>query len=132
MMRLRKRARRRAGEPSAHEKVERMRQMRGMRGDLEDLMVEIDQLARRFGAQLDAKGLQLERLIEEADRRIARLEALGRAPDGPVEEQPTPEDPLARSVYDLADKGADATKIAHELNEHVGKVELILALRNAG
>lgn len=40
-------------------------------------------------------------------------------------------DALARSVYALADDGHDSLEIAHRLREHVGKVELILALRSA-
>lgn len=39
------------------------------------------------------------------------------------------EDPVARSIYRLADQGASAMDIARKLNEHLGKVELILALR---
>ena len=41
----------------------------------------------------------------------------------------TSNDPLAASVYELADAGVDPIAIARQLNEHVGKVELILALR---
>ena len=40
-----------------------------------------------------------------------------------------PEDDLTRNVYRLADAGHDPVAIAQQLNEHVGKVELILALR---
>jgi uncharacterized membrane-anchored protein YhcB (DUF1043 family) len=38
-------------------------------------------------------------------------------------------DPLTRQVYALADAGRPALSIARDLNEQVGKVELILALR---
>jgi hypothetical protein len=41
-------------------------------------------------------------------------------------------DPLTRSVYELADDGHDALGIAQALDEQIGKVELILALRGAG
>ena len=40
-----------------------------------------------------------------------------------------PVDPLAKSVYSFADQGLDPAAIAAKLNEHVGKIELILALR---
>ena len=40
-----------------NEQLDRNRQLRGIRGDLEDLMVEIEQLAKRFGTQLDAKSI---------------------------------------------------------------------------
>ncbi len=39
------------------------------------------------------------------------------------------DDPVARSIYRLADQGASAMDISRKLNEHLGKVELILALR---
>ncbi|MCC7409546.1 MAG: hypothetical protein IT442_15890, partial [Phycisphaeraceae bacterium] len=38
---------------------------------------------------------------------------------------------LSRSVYQLADQNLSAEQIARQLGEHVGKVELILALRDA-
>lgn len=125
------------------EKIERTRQLHGMRGDLEDLMAQIEELAKRFDAQLEAQTLELERLIEEADRRIAPLSRMVKTPGAGSEpgltRQPDPQhdprvgadDPLAKSVYELADKGIDATDIASQLNEHIGKVELILALRSA-
>lgn len=142
LMRLRKRRQRQGLEPTAQEKVERMRQLRGMRGDLEDLMVEIEALARRFSAQLDAKSLQLEKLIEEADRRIERLAGAAgpqERPRGlgdpqtppPSPEAIAPDDALARAIHDLADQGVAAADIASRLGEHIGKVELILALRDA-
>ncbi len=38
-------------------------------------------------------------------------------------------DPLTRSVYELADAGHEPVAIAQSLDEQIGKVELILALR---
>lgn len=38
-------------------------------------------------------------------------------------------DPLSRRVYGLADEGLAPTEIARKLDEQIGKVELILALR---
>ncbi len=136
-----------------HEELERNRRMRGVRGDLEDLMVEIEQLAKRFGNQLDAKTIELEDLLRKADQRLAQLERmLEQAEEGananlsnspntsPValtdtvsEPEPElPDDPLARSVYKLADDGIEPPDIAQQLGEHIGKVELILALRRTG
>ncbi len=155
---LRKRRRSDAQRPTALEQLELSRQQRGMRGDLEDLMVEIEQLARRLGAQLDAKSFHIEKLMREADQRIARLEQLNPGQHSPRETthpahavseprtnpSPAPSEPadpnasapslndaLARSVYDLADRGLNAVDIARQLDEHVGKVELILALRES-
>ena len=157
LMRFRKRRAKAARAPTAQEQIQQNRQHRGMRGDLETLMVEIEALSKRFATQLDAKSIQLERLLDEADQRIARLEGLGQdaaesrfdtdsgglgsSPAGPEAgssddqasalAQEAGDDPLARSVYELADQGSDANQIARQLNEHVGKIELILALRRA-
>ncbi len=39
------------------------------------------------------------------------------------------DDPLSQSIYGLADSGNSALEIAQQLDEQIGKVELILALR---
>ena len=39
-------------------------------------------------------------------------------------------DPLTQQIYELADAGHTAVAIARDLNEQVGKIELILALRS--
>ena len=39
-------------------------------------------------------------------------------------------DPIAVDVYRLADEGRSSIEIAKELDEHTGKIELILALRD--
>ena len=155
MLRLRKKHRNPTRSATPAEQLERQRQVRGMRGDLEEVMVEVEQLAKRFSAQLDAKSMRLEKLIDEADARIAELER--RQPTGqpaaeaPRQEpqplrvfesstasQPSPPDAdqpdeseATRTIYRLADAGNDAVEIARVLDEHVGKVELILALREA-
>lgn len=149
MMRLANRKRKTGNILSASEQLERNRQARGMQGDLEQLMVEIEQLARRFSSQLDAKTVHLEQLIAEADERIKKLESLEGSATSAAKTDPTdaetappkvsappnepeqPDDPLTESIYQLADSGLDAHKIATELGEHVGKVELILALRQS-
>lgn len=192
---VRRRRARQGARLSPEEMLERNRQIRGTHGDLEQLMSEIEQLTRRFSAQLDAKSRRVERLVEQADERIQRLmdledQANARIRDaqaGGVQagngqagtsrvghaqpsthpsthssspsrraESPTagtqataeartadssteadgdlshvPTDPLADSVYQLADDGLGPEQIARQLDEHVGKVELILALRAA-
>ena len=143
MMGIRKKLRRSQTRGTAREQVQELKQKKAVRGDLEQLMVEIEQLAKRFGAQLDAKTVRMERLIDEADRKIGELKQLDRArrdadepqpacppqPTTPNPQPPTPDDALKRSVYHLAEQGLDPAGIAHQLNEHVGKIELILALR---
>ncbi len=202
MMRLRKKKRQGPQAMSAAEQIERNRQLRGMRGDLEDLMVEIEQMAKRMSAHLDARSLQMERLIDEADARLAQLQShnattdsqhAGAADQLPEQSseptlEPTDEsapsqhvgleelmqaapphaphsphthqassradvkveteaasgtesqavkksedgrDPLVVKVHELADTGQTPEQIASALNEHAGKIELILALRSS-
>jgi hypothetical protein len=153
LMRIRKRSLRGPGHPTAQEHLERYKQKDAVRDDLERLMVDIEQLAKRLGAQLDAKSLQLEKLIDDADLRVGQLQQALREQHGQPSSLPAepsddaqearpapaaglapaapPADPLAADVYRLADAGHDPPAIARQLDEHVGKVELILALRNA-
>ncbi|MBI1335695.1 MAG: hypothetical protein GC164_01885 [Phycisphaera sp.] len=142
MLRIRKKQReagQRHRDLDPHERVERYRQESGTKADLEQLMVEIEQFAKRLGTQLDAKAMRLEKLIEEADRRIAQLDAPPESPEPPdapsikpamASPVPSP-DPLTTKVYSLADEGLAPIDIARKVDEHVGKVELILALRQA-
>jgi len=165
----RSRKKKNADAPTAREHLERTRQRQGVRNDLQGLMVEIEQMAKRLGAQLDAKTIHLEKALREADERIAQLQALretgpgasrpegGAVPPSITDALPTdphaegvvpsatddttpadearpsdPDpftDPLTQEVYALADRGQGPQSIAQSLGEHVGKVELILALR---
>lgn len=137
MARLRKRGRPHGPLPTAGEQLEKVRQVRGIRGNLEDVMVEVEQLSKRFSAQLEAKSIQLNKLIEHADQRIALLKQLeSHQQTPPVSPAPSaapvttePENETAQSVYRLADAGNNPIEIARITGEHVGKVELILALR---
>lgn len=157
-----KRNAQRSKRVTGREQLQQLREKERVRGDLESLMVEVEQLARQMSSQLDAKSHQLEALIDEADRRIADLRQLEdertpsrQAPDVAeqrVEETAPPtappptvstpsaspssesgvHDALPHRVYELADRGLAAEQIADQLDEHAGKVELILALRNTG
>lgn len=131
-----------ASRDSARDHVDRARKKQGVRDDLEALMVDINRMARDLGGQLDAKIIRIERATQEADERIAQLEALRDSLNDPhamqnaaanqlVTPQASPEqvDPLTQQVYALADQGKGPADIAQALDEHVGKVELILALR---
>ena len=139
------------------EQIERASQHRGLRGDLDQLMVEVEQLTKRFSTQLDAKSIELEQLLRRADERIAQLnqsadpygvrdsqagssgdtarDAIAAIWSNPVEssDQAAPAedatDALTGRVYAMADTGLGAADIARELDEQIGKVELILALR---
>jgi hypothetical protein len=161
--RYRKRHRKTAQQRlTPQEQIERGRQLRGLQGDLERLMVEVEQLAKRFSSQLEAKSIALEHLLDQAERRIATLERLTQkplpaappqetsdhslglvgqvGPEGPRPPEPTQDAPgareqvdaLARRIYAMSDAGLGPRDIARQLDEQVGKVELILALRQAG
>lgn len=148
LMRSRRRHIKGPGHTTAREQLERYKQEDGLRNDLESLMVEIEQLAKRVGSQLDAKAMRVERLIDDADLRIAQLQKAMQeqhngsgqpptatpdpTPPPPPAAPPTPEtsvDPLTAEIYKLADQGQAPVEIAKQLDEHTGKVELILALR---
>ena len=145
-----------AGRLSPREKIEQAKQTHAMRGDLRQMMVELEELTRRFSAQLDAKSVKIEKLIEEADEKITKLQQLQSeasepaapapksakparakktAPPKPAPPKPEPADqtppvdPLAKQIYNLADSGQTSIQIAKRLDEQIGKVELILALR---
>ncbi|MBX2850703.1 MAG: hypothetical protein KTR15_03035 [Phycisphaeraceae bacterium] len=124
---------------SGRDHIDRARQKQGVRNELEALMVDINRMARDLGGQLDAKIIRIEKATQEAEERIAQLQALRDELANPAAAQqdqlvtpqagPDTTDPLTRQVYALADEGKGPADIAQQLDEHVGKVELILALR---
>jgi len=130
-------------------------QQRSVERDMQTLMRELSEMARKIGAQLDAKSARLEALIRAADERAARLESFsGRGADadagtdanGDASEPPraappdivipppasgTAHDPDPRhaQIYMLADQGFSSVQIAERLGYNEGEIELILALR---
>lgn len=160
MLGLRNRQRKSGSAPSARDTLERAKQKDGLKRDLETLAVEIEALARRLGTQLDNKAARIERLLDEADTTLARLDQARSnlltpsdtrtqaAPDrsegadltatAAPSSHAAPErsegagsspDRLTADTYRLADAGMTAAEIAKSVGEHVGKIELILALR---
>jgi CBS-domain-containing membrane protein len=133
-----RRSLRRASEPSDVDSVATVR-------DAKEVMVQLDQVARRIHGRLDAKLDRLESLLREADQRIDQLARSVRAADGrPVLDVTLqaagpkdssgvkavePADPAMEAVYRLADGGLAADQIAQELGKVTGEVELILGLR---
>ena len=102
-----------------------------LRRDLEALMVELQELSRKIGAEIDTRFAKLEAGMRDADRRIATLTRLTRK-TGQV--PPPPEDnsePDLRHaiVYELADSGLKPVDIARRLGKTPGEIELILNLR---
>jgi hypothetical protein len=131
-------ARRNRDRPSPRELIEQVRATHEQANDAHAVESRLADTARRLGAQLDNKARRLEVLIRQADERITALagvpdEAPSARQGGARDETPLPAapplDPLTRSVYEHADTGLSALEIAQQLDEQVGKVELILALR---
>ncbi len=124
-------ARRNAARPSPRELVEQLKNHpRMLASDTHTYTAKLEETARRLSGQLDNKARRLETLIDEADQRIA---ALGVPAEPATELGPRngehQADELTRAVYEQADAGRTALEIAQQLDEQVGKVELILALR---
>jgi hypothetical protein len=123
-------------------------QQRSVERQMQNLLVELSEMARQISAQLDTRSAKLELLIQEADAKIAQLTHLRGAqsdkhqPSEPQREsavKPTfrldepvtvPPDPQHAEVYTLADQGKTARQIADVLNRPSGEIELILALRS--
>ncbi|TVQ31122.1 MAG: hypothetical protein EA376_11100 [Phycisphaeraceae bacterium] len=131
------------------ERIESVRRRATSNAHIESVMADAEELTRRLAAHLDNKAARLEKLIAEADDRLARLEEAS-GPSGAARPNPRRRsinggaheeghrattllhegaDPLTRRVHELADEGLGTVEIAQRLEEQVGKVELILALR---
>jgi len=67
LMGIRKRRRKAGGKVTARETLERYEAKGQVRDDLERVMVEVEEMAKRVAAQLDAKTIAVERLMREAD-----------------------------------------------------------------
>jgi hypothetical protein len=118
-------------------------QQRAVERQMQNLLVELSEMARQITAQLDTRAAKLELLLKEADQKIAALHAGERGNNGSslppptmVSSDPTlaaisdEPDPRHAEVYALADQGRDPYEIASQLGRPRGEVELILALRN--
>lgn len=120
--------------PAPAERIASIRAKAGGTENLERVMVDCEELAQRLAAHLDNKAAVLERLIAEADAKIARLES---ARSSRTLAEPAPrhrevsEDPIRARIYELADNGSSPVEIAQATDQPTGQVELILALRNA-
>ena len=120
----------RAPAPKADPAAERSAERR-----MQSLVLELEELARTMGGQLDTKSAKLERLIADADERIERLEAARSRAVPVVDAGPrASESGLAAldrhaDIYALADAGKRPAEIAAKVNRPAGEVELILALR---
>ncbi|QQE10554.1 hypothetical protein JD969_13715 [Planctomycetota bacterium] len=168
MMGIRKRKMKASSHVTAQEHLDRLKNKHAVKNDLESLMVEIEELGKRLSHQIDAKTIAMERLLDEAELRIAQLNQLVEQNQAIMEQQQqvgaasvkkvdgvaeaeqmvsgTDRDEIEATpmvsrqevvltdhakIYQMADEGQSAQQIAAAMNEHIGKIELILALRNA-
>jgi hypothetical protein len=117
-------------------------QQRSVERQMQNLLVELSEMARQVTAGLDTRAAKLDALIREADEKIATLSALRHAGNGqdgasappqsaPIERPANAYDPDPRhaDIYARADQGQNPTQIAMQVNRPKGEVELILALR---
>jgi len=115
-----------------------------MRESLERMAVDLEEVARSISAMLDTRMRALDRLIRDADERIARLEKAGGEPPPADEEgqeaEPAGPAPASRAreqlahhahIYGLADQGLSVQEIAEQTGYQRGEVELVLSLRKA-
>lgn len=112
--------------------------------EIDQVMIELEELSRQIHGRIDTKLVRLEVLTMNADRRIAELTRLTKAPssesslDVTLEEERPPDttppivqggDSLHDSVGRLAGSGLSPRDIAKKLKSTVGEVELVLSLR---
>ena len=64
------------------EQAAKIRQKQGVQEDMEQIVVQINELARQLNAQMDTRFAKLEQVIAEADEKIATLEGLLRQAAG--------------------------------------------------
>jgi flagellar biosynthesis/type III secretory pathway M-ring protein FliF/YscJ len=110
-------------------------QQRSVERQMQNVLVEMSEMARQITAQLDTRAAKLEALIREADEKITAMKsaATTQAPAQPFTaavSAPPPPDPRHAQVYALADQGRSSREIAQQLNRPSGEIELILALRS--
>ncbi len=156
LMRLQWKRQRRSPEDDA---VAEMRETLDDRQADMERAAEVGAIVRDLAARLETRAARLEALLDQADERIENLEARlaagavsnhvaeARMPAEPRRAAPEPasdpwaetdegpakpnasDDPLHQEVYELADGGQSPLDIARRLDQQVGTIELILALR---
>ena len=141
---------------STQDRLADMRRRSQVGRDLNEVMGELDDLARQINGKLDIRFAKLEAVIRDADQRIDELSRLVRRAQGRpsidvtvseehtvdahVDEPVTTNSDMAASkapidealhadVYEWADQGLSPVDVAAKTDRTVGEVELILALR---
>lgn len=130
----------------AREHLAKMKEEHGMRGDIEELMVQLQELSRDISAQIDTRFTKLEASIQSADERIETLQKLIRTAQGrpaidlladdddkpqPSEPVPAGVDVMRSRILALTEIGKDPVEIAREIGRTPGEIELILSLERS-
>lgn len=130
-----------------------LQQQKALERDMQNVVVELSEMTRQMSAQLETRSAKLDLLIQEADQKIARLDAAIAAVESDTPKRSTlidmpssaptktpmkspglrlvkddTEDRWAE-VYALADQGFSTSQIASKLNRPEGEVDLILHIR---
>ncbi len=133
--------------PTAAARLQDVSRTRDERRHLEQLSLEVRQLTKLCISEINDRAESLESLLVRAERVAERMERAAPGGAGPGMDAGAPEigvrrvepkapprvipeevDPTRAQILALAGEGKSALEIAGELEEHVGKVELILAL----
>lgn len=104
--------------------------------DLHELMMRLEELTREICGQIDTRYAKLERVIAEADRKLAELRAAeGQsaqpAGDDAPQSAPPPADPRHVAIYERFEAGQSAVDIARSLGITAGEVELVISLERS-
>jgi len=128
----------------AREHLTRIKEERAVMGDVESVMLQLEQLAREMTGKIDTRFAKLEKSIRDADARIAELQRLIRAADGNagvdliVDDSGPSLEPTSEvgdrygSIRQLHAAGLSPVQIAEQTGQATGEVELILALHRDG
>jgi hypothetical protein len=152
LIRDRMNAARMAGERSNDSSIDQARLLFAQSERAQEQAASLIESASTWSERFVEHTANLQRLLAEMDEKLVALERIERQvrqsavrEEGPSPAQPQPAqeaeakaappalqrelDPFSLAVHQRADAGNSPAQIARELNEHIGKVELILALR---
>jgi hypothetical protein len=103
--------------------------------------LELAEIAEDWKRRLNGRIAKVEELIARSRQPATPVKHPSRGPTSPAARRPESSviepkpaqnlHPTIRSIYALADAGRSPVQIAQQLNEQIGKIELILALRSA-
>ncbi len=122
---------------AADSPVEKAAAREELRKGMDELLVELQETSRDINAMIDTKTAVLNKLIEDADRRIEALKALENKPPSGQAGMPVLQNTeeaarrvaQEREILRLADSGKTDLEIARLTGVPRGEVELVLSLR---